>query len=55
MLRQKVIKIQNLKSGQILCANKHCFLMPGHKYTLIEQLRNYAHWQVALNQCFQLL
>ena len=28
MLRQKVIKIRNLKSCQILCAHKHCFLMP---------------------------
>ena len=28
---KKVFKLQSLKSCQILCAHKHCFLMPGHK------------------------
>ena len=32
MLRQKVIKIYSVKSCQILCAHKHCFLMSGHNY-----------------------
>ena len=30
------IKLWNFKvqkSGQILCAHKHCFLMPGHIYS----------------------
>ena len=30
MLRQEVINIQTPKNCQILCAHKHCFLMPGH-------------------------
>ena len=30
VLRQKVFKIQNLKTSQILCAHKPYFLMPGH-------------------------
>ena len=29
-LDKKLLKIQNLKSSQILCAHKQYFLMPGH-------------------------
>ena len=32
MLKHKVIKYQSPKSGQILCAHKPHFLMPGHIY-----------------------
>ena len=30
MFRYKVMEFQNPKSGQILCAHKPYFLMPGH-------------------------
>ena len=43
MLRQKLLKFKELKSCQILCAHKHCFLMPGQKYAKFIEISNLAN------------
>ena len=33
MIRHKAMKLQNPKSGRILCAHKPYYLMPGHIFS----------------------
>ena len=35
-LSAKLLKFEIQKSGQILCAHKPYFLMPGHKYRIVK-------------------
>ena len=54
-LSAKLLKLEIQKCGQILCAHKPYFLMPGHKYYYILQLKpqskviklSYLSWQAS--------
>ena len=44
VLSMKLLKFETKKCGQILCAHKPYFLMPGHKYkpTITSSIPNYT-------------
>ena len=41
-LSAKLLKFEIQKCGQILCAHKPYFLMPGHKYSTRQQIYLYS-------------